>query len=110
MSNYIQVSTTTPDRQMAESIATALVGARLAACVQISENLTSFYWWQGKTEKTIECLCIVKTTVDRLPETIVKIKAIHSYDVPEIIALPIIGGNSEYLDWIDEETKQTGDR
>jgi periplasmic divalent cation tolerance protein len=104
MSDYIQVITTTPDRDMAESVAQSLLENRLAACVQITEGVSSYYWWDGKIDSSNECVCTIKTGSHLYEAVEKKIREIHSYDVPEIIAVPITAGSKEYLDWIDKET------
>lgn len=103
--NHIVTLCTVPDRESGERIAQALVEERLAACVNLVPGLTSIYRWQGKVEKTEECLLIIKTGVSRFNALKKRIKALHPYKVPEIIALPIIHGSAEYLNWITESTK-----
>ena len=80
-----------------------LLNQRKAACVNIVPNVSSLFWWQDKLDSAQESLLIVKTKASLLDEIIRLVKEIHSYDVPEIIALPIIGGNQDYLEWIDKE-------
>ena len=72
------------------------------ACVNIVPKVSSHFWWEDKLDSAEECLLIVKTKSSLLPEIIALVKGVHSYDVPEIIALPIIGGNQDYLHWIEE--------
>jgi periplasmic divalent cation tolerance protein len=101
--NYIVVFITTRDAEEAQKIAKALLKRRQAACVNIVPEVDSHFWWQDKLEAAKESLLIVKTRESLLPDIIKSVKKIHSYDVPEIIALPIVGGSEEYLDWIDRE-------
>jgi periplasmic divalent cation tolerance protein len=97
------VTTTLPDQASAERLAAVLVNERLAACAQVLGPVSSTYRWQGSVEHSAECYCHLKTTVARLPALEARIRELHPYDVPELIALPIIGGNSDYLRWIQEE-------
>ncbi|GAA4224829.1 divalent-cation tolerance protein CutA [Actinomadura meridiana] len=82
----------------------AAVEGHLAACAQISGPITSTYWWQGKLENDEEFLIVMKTTDERLDDLVTSVKANHSYDTPEIVAVPIVGGLGDYLTWIREET------
>jgi periplasmic divalent cation tolerance protein len=107
MANYVQVLTTVESTDHAERLGRSVVGARLAACVQIIGPIKSLYWWQGKVEDAQEWQLLMKTTAEHLPELEQHIKANHSYDMPEIIATPIPWGSAEYLGWISAETKQT---
>jgi periplasmic divalent cation tolerance protein len=99
---FITVST----EQEAEKISRLLVEQRKAACVNIVPQVHSLFWWHGKVDSAEERLLIAKTRTALLPEIIELVKKAHSYEVPEIIALPIIGGNESYLAWVDEETEQ----
>ena len=101
----IVVFITTGTAEEARQIADVLIGQRKAACVNILPGVSSLFWWQGKPESAKENLLIVKTKASLLEEIINSVREIHSYDIPEIIALPIIGGNLEYLDWISEEVQ-----
>ena len=94
---------TTDSDEEAHKIAEALLKHRKAACVNILPQVSSRFWWQGKLDSAQENLLIVKTKASLLNQVIDLVKQNHSYDVPEIIALPIVGGNQDYLDWIDEE-------
>ncbi len=93
-------------RDEAEAIATALVDARLAACVQLMP-VDSVYRWQGAVERASEVMLHAKTTQARLAEAEALIKARHSYAVPEIIAVPIVAGSTDYLGWIEASTSRT---
>jgi len=101
--SFIVVIITTKDTEEAQNIAKALLKRRQAACVNIVPEVDSHFWWQDKLESEKESLLIVKTKESLLPDIIKSVKKMHSYDVPEIIALPIVGGSQEYLDWIDRE-------
>jgi len=92
----------------AQRIGRALLDERRAACVNIIPHVASAYWWQGKVESATEALLIVKTTAAQLESVITLVRHLHSYQVPEIIALPIVGGNPEYLAWIARETGPKG--
>ncbi|MGH7703584.1 MAG: divalent-cation tolerance protein CutA [Gemmatimonadales bacterium] len=99
----IQVNTTCASREEADRIAGAAVGERLAACAQVHGPISSTFRWQGKIETSVEWYCHLKTTAARLPELETRIKSLHSYEVPEIIALPILGGSTAYLRWIEHQ-------
>lgn len=90
----------------ADKIASVLLEAKKAACVNVVPSVHSRYWWQGKIESADEVLLIIKTKSSALPDVIELVKKNHSYTVPEIIALPIIGGNEDYLKWIDESVEE----
>ena len=96
---------TAPEKNEAELIAQALLQEKLAACVNLIENIHSFFWWQGKIDNAKEVLLVVKTKKSLVSKLIKKVQVIHSYEVPEIIALPIISGNKKYLNWIDDSTR-----
>ena len=99
----VQVSTTCASRKEADRIAGAAVSERLAACAQVQGPISSTFRWQGKIETSVEWYCHLKTTVARLTELETRIKSLHSYEVPEIIALPILGGSTAYLRWIEQQ-------
>lgn len=88
-------------------IARVLLNARLAACVNILSNVDSLYWWRGKLESAAETLLVIKTRAELLPEIVATVKKEHSYEVPEIVALPVFGGNEDYLAWVDDSVKKT---
>lgn len=104
--NKIAILITTATEEEACSIANLLLNRKQAACVNIVPGVNSLFWWQGNLEKAKECLLIAKTRESLLPEIVDMIKRDHSYEVPEIIALPIIGGNEDYLKWVDNETEE----
>ena len=89
----------------AEKVARVIVEERLGACVNIVREVRSLYWWKGKVEDDKESLLIVKTRTDALDKLIARVKEVHPYTVPEIIALPIVAGNPDYLGWVDEEVR-----
>lgn len=99
---FIQVMTTTETKEQAQSIARHLVEEKLAACVQITGAIESSYRWRGKVEITQEWLCLIKTREDLFLQVESAIKKLHSYDTPEIIAVPIVKGSKEYLSWLDD--------
>ncbi len=102
---HIVVFITTATAEEAQRIANILVSGRKAACVNIVPQVHSRFWWQGKIDSADEALLIVKTKAARLDEIIGLVKENHSYEVPEIVALPIVGGNRDYLKWIDNQTE-----
>ena len=105
MSEYIQVITTTPSRELAQQIAEKLVEDKSAACAQVSGPITSIYEWKGKVENEEEWYCVIKTRKDLFREVEESIKTLHSYEVPEIIALPILEGSPAYLAWLNQVVK-----
>lgn len=108
---YCVVYVTCPDLALAQSIAEAVVSEKLAACVNIVPQVSSVFFWQGQVQKESEALLVIKTVRERLPGLEARVKALHSYTVPEFIALPVIAGSQAYLDWVDENTaaSETGE-
>ncbi len=104
MTDYIVVYVTAPQDE-AVDLAKTLVEERLVACVNIVPGLRSIYWWQGKVEDEPEVLCIMKTRSNLFESLRDRVRELHSYEVEEIIALPIVAGNPPYLDWIRENTQ-----
>src|SRR5216683_7805303 len=97
------VLVTCPSVALARKIARAVVGKRLAACVNIMLSpVESLYTWKGKVERAREYLLVTKTTAKRLAELEEEVKRLHSYDVPEFIAVPIVAGSADYLGWLQE--------
>ena len=107
--DYLVVFITTGNAAEAERIADVLVSSRKAACVNILPHVDSRFWWQGKIDSADEALLIVKTKTSLLDELVSLVKENHSYEVAEIIALPIVGGNRDYLMWIDSEIERKAD-
>jgi periplasmic divalent cation tolerance protein len=85
----------------AEEVARALLSSRLAACVTIMPKVSSLYRWKENTVTDEEALLVVKTEIDRFEDLSKCVKEVHPYDVPEIIALPVVRGNNDYLEWVD---------
>jgi len=99
--DYIVVYITAGNSEEAGRIARRLLEERLAACVNTISGVDSKFWWKDRLEEARETALIVKTKAVLLPDIIEAVKKLHSYELPEIIALPIIGGSREYLEWID---------
>jgi periplasmic divalent cation tolerance protein len=98
----IYITASTDDE--ARTIAPALVEERLAACANILGQIKSVYWWEGELQEDGEVALIVKSTAALVPRIVERVKALHSYDCPCVVALPIGSGNPAFLDWIGEET------
>ena len=98
------MTTTAGTREEAQALAAVLLDGRLAACVQVVGPVESRYRWEGRLETATEWLLVVKTTAGRYDEVEAAIRAAHSYDVPEILAVPVVGGSEAYLRWVQEET------
>ena len=105
MTDYRIVLTTAGSAEEAERIASALVEAQLAACVNIVSPITSVYRWKGAVQKEQEWLLLIKTTVTAFEKVSQRIRQLHSYDLPECIQISIEAGSTEYLKWIDENVK-----
>jgi periplasmic divalent cation tolerance protein len=101
---HIVVFITIDSEENAQKLADKLLAERKTACVNIIPGVSSQYWWQGKIESADELMLVVKTRAALLNDLIQLVKENHPYAVPEIIALPIIGGNDDYLKWIEKET------
>ena len=101
----VLVLTNLPDQAIAERIAHHVVAIRVAACVSILAPCRSVYRWQGAVEEAAEIPLLIKTTADRYPDLERAIKSMHPYDVPEIIAIPIVRGWPPYLGWVDEASR-----
>lgn len=104
----IVVFLTAANGEEATRLADMLVGAHLAACVQILPEMESVYRWQGKIERSAEVLLIAKTTRGKFDDLEREVRALHSYDTPEIIALPVVTGSGPYLEWLISATDLHG--
>lgn len=109
MQQTLLILTNVPDEPAAMAIARSVVEQRLAVCVNLLPTVRSVYQWQGAVEETSEVTLLIKTTQARYAELEAAIAAAHPYDVPEIIALPIVAGLPKYLDWVVSETKKDMD-
>ena len=103
--SHLVILITAGSHDEARKLADALVSQKKAACVNIVHDVSSVFWWEGKIDEEKESLLLVKTRAELFPEVVTLVREIHSYDVPEIIALPVVEGNTDYLAWLDEETK-----
>ncbi|TDJ44270.1 MAG: divalent-cation tolerance protein CutA [Gammaproteobacteria bacterium] len=104
-SETLMLYCTCPDEQVAESISTHIVEHGLAACVNRIPGLTSVYKWEGEMKSGTEVLLLIKTTSDRCEALTAELLNIHPYELPEIIAVPVIAGHQPYLDWIKDCTR-----
>lgn len=109
MQQTLLILTSVPDEPAAMAIARSVVEQRLAVCANLLPRVRSVYQWQGAVEETSEVTLLIKTTQARYAELEAAIAAAHPYDVPEIIALPIVAGLPKYLDWVVSETKKDMD-
>lgn len=98
---------TCPDEATADRLATALVEERLAACVSIQPGVASIYRWQGRVERASEVLLAIKTTRGRLPAVVERIRALHPYELPEVLAFEAAGGLEPWLRWVEAEAAPT---
>jgi periplasmic divalent cation tolerance protein len=105
MTDTIVVLVTTPDAERAAEIARAVVEERLAACGNVVAGLRSIYRWEGEVHDEGEALLVLKTTRARFEELRERVLALHPYEVPEVIALPIVAGSAPYLAWIADQTR-----
>lgn len=96
----VAVLSACPDEQTGKRIAEALVSEGYATCVNRSSGLQSTYFWDGRLQDDAEILLIIKTTASRLADLTERLRALHPYELPEVIAIPVIGGNEGYLDWV----------
>ena len=102
---FIQVVTTTASQEGAKKIAQALVEQRLAGCVQIVGPVKSVYRWKGQVESAVEWQCWIKTRRTKFEAVAQVIRQLHTYEVPEILAIPIVEGSEAYLIWLASETQ-----
>ena len=101
--------TTCPDEASAQAVATALVQERLAACVNRVSGLRSTYIWDARLQDEAEILLIMKTTAARLDELQARLKSLHPYELPELLAIAVAGGNERYLDWVRMGVQRKGE-
>ena len=106
MTDKIVVMVTAASRRECRKIARHLVEAKLAACVNITPGIESIFRWKGKLANDKECLMLIKSTRQLFPEIKAAISKIHSYHTPEIIALPIVDGSRNYLQWVGDSVKK----
>jgi periplasmic divalent cation tolerance protein len=99
--NFIVILITAKDKKEAETIARGLLDAKLIACANIVEGVQSLFWWQGKIDSSKEAMLILKTKKILFKKVSSKVKSLHSYQTPEIIALPIVAGSEDYLHWVN---------
>ncbi len=109
MTDKIIVMTTTGSGDEARRIADALVERRQAACVNIIKGIESIYRWKGKTEEAQEWMLLIKTAADCYDRVCATLKELHSYEMPECISISIDGGRPDYLKWIEDSVKSTGE-
>lgn len=107
-SGYVVIFITTGADEEAQLISRVLLEQKKAACVNIIPEVNSLFWWKSKIDSSRESLLVVKTKASLVDEVVQVVKEVHSSDVPEIIALPIVGGSRDYLDWIDKELENEG--
>jgi periplasmic divalent cation tolerance protein len=103
--NVLIVLTNCPDAEVADRLARTLVEQRLAACVNCLPAVDSVYRWQGAVERAVEVPLLIKSTRERLPEIQEVIRVLHPYEVPEIVAIPVVAGLPAYLRWVVDETQ-----
>ncbi|MDP7076877.1 MAG: divalent-cation tolerance protein CutA [Desulfobacterales bacterium] len=103
--NLIYVTVGSKDE--AKMIGRSLVESRLAACVNIIDNMNAIYRWEGELQENQEVILIAKTAETRVPKVVERVKKLHTYDCPCIVSLPLTGGNQSFLDWIVDEVTQT---
>jgi periplasmic divalent cation tolerance protein len=102
----IIVLITTSTRDEAAKIGKVLVDEHLAACVNIVPEVRSLFFWEGKTQNERETLLICKSRLPRMEQLVERVKSLHSYTVPEVVALPIVAGSRDYLDWVKDATQE----
>src|SRR5919202_5091030 len=105
----VVVMITTGSREEALRLADMLVGARLAACVQVLPEMESIYHWRGEVQRAPEVLLLVKTTAARFTELEREVRALHSYETPEIVALPVTAASAPYLEWLTGSVQRQSD-
>lgn len=104
VSDCLEVRVTAGSREEADRICSAVVGQRLAADCQIIAPIESTYWWAGEIQRSEEWLLLMKTTIGRFEELARRVRELHSYEVPQIVAVALVAGTADYLEWIRRET------
>ena len=104
MTEMVVVLTTVADNDAADAVARQLVDERLAACVNLLPAMTSFYRWQGQVARDAERQLVIKTTRDRVPALEARLRALHSYEVPEFVVVSVDQGSAGYLQWVADQT------
>jgi len=104
VTDVVIVLTSVPVGDQGEALARRLLDDRLAACVNLLAPMTSFYRWNGAIERDVERQLVVKTTMERVPEIRARLVAMHSYELPEFLVLPVADGSPGYLEWVRSET------
>ena len=110
MTDKIVVFSSCANAADAEVVARALVERQLAACVTVVERATSFYRWKEALEKSSECLLLIKTSRECFEDLRVELEKIHPYEVPEILAVPVVEGSENYLNWMEVNLRTAGPR
>ena len=105
MTDVVLILSTVPDDERAELLARTLVDEQLAACVNLYQPMVSVYRWSGEVERAAERQLVIKTTRDRVSALEARLKALHSYELPEFLVLPVTGGSDEYLGWVRQGSR-----
>jgi len=108
MTDKIVVFSTCSTQEEAAKIARKLIEDRLAACVNVTPGVRSFYRWKGTIEESDECLLVIKSSRDLFDRLRLELEKAHTYEVPEVVAVPVVDGAPNYLHWIDGELRRTG--
>lgn len=95
---------TAGSREEAETIGRALVAERLVACVNVIDRMHAFYWWEGRVQEDTELVLLAKTTEDKVPAVVDRVRKLHSYECPCVVSLPVTGGHRAFLEWVAAET------
>jgi periplasmic divalent cation tolerance protein len=103
MTDKIVIYSTCSDADEAKRLATHLVEQRLAACVNVVRGVDSYYWWRGKVEQSAEVLLLIKTSRELFERLRLEWERLHSYEIPELVAVPIVEGAPDYLSWLEAE-------
>lgn len=109
-SQHVFVYITTSSRDEAEALSKAVIRERLVACTNIIPSMSALFWWNGAVQKEQEVVLVAKTTADVFDRLAERVKALHSYECPCIIGLPVTMGNPDYLAWIDKEVRPESNR